>query len=583
MKKFLFFSALAALLLSTAACSSDEPAAQGDDTVTFTVNLQNGNDSRAISDGTKAVNLTAFAYKDGKKVQQQTATFSGLKATVTFKLVKGVKYDFSFWAQSPDAKCYTLSADGKKVSIDYTQAASNVDNDDAFYGVKKDVTVGTSASDETVTIYRPFAQLNYGDNLDDYEAAKEAGTEVTKTLVTVKNAANVLDLTTGQASGDVAVTYALAPVPSESKELVVDRTNYKWLAMNYLLVPGQVRMADTKITTESGLVTTTLTVYAGETKLNEMSVANVPVQSNHRTNILGNLLTDKVNFNVVIDPVFDNPDYNVNVPAWDGATLTEPKLLDGVYQVSKAAEWAWIVNNVNTGNIGRKGISIALTSDIDFAGHNYTPFHLNLVSPTLELDGNGHKFMNANIVPLPGGLGYTSGLFCGDALACDINVHDINFSNINVTNESADGGYVGVVIGDVQNSRTLTLTNVKATNCTIKGVRSDAVLVGYVAKGCTVDATNCHVSKCNVSNVTLANKKSGYVAGMIGRPAGKVTLTDCSVTGTTINGIWNTDDYGAASIDAIVGDREGGKLNANITLNGTTESGNTVKVNKAEL
>ena len=309
MKKFLFFSALAALLLSTAACSSDEPAAQGDDTVTFTVNLQNGNDSRAISDGTKAVNLTAFAYKDGQKVQQQTATFSGLKATVTFKLVKGVKYDFSFWAQSPEAKCYTLSEDGKKVNIDYTQAASNVDNDDAFYGVKKDVTVGT-ASDETVTIYRPFAQLNYGDNLDDYAAAKAAGTEVTQTLVTVEKAANVLDLTTGQASGEVDVTYALAPVPSENTELTVGGTNYKWLAMNYLLVPGQVRMADTQITTESGLVTTTLTVYAGETKLNEMSVANVPVQSNHRTNILGNLLIDKVNFNVVIDPVFDNPDYN---------------------------------------------------------------------------------------------------------------------------------------------------------------------------------------------------------------------------------------------------------------------------------
>lgn len=308
MKKFLFFSALAALLLSTAACSSDEPAAQGDDTVTFTVNLQNGNDSRAISDGTKAVKLTAFAYKDGKKVQQQTATFSGLKATVTFKLVKGVKYDFSFWAQSPEAKCYTLSEDGTKVNIDYTKAASNVDNDDAFYGVKKDVTVGT-ASDETVTIYRPFAQLNYGDNLDDYEAANEAGIEVTKTLVTVKNAANVLDLTTGQASGDVAVTYALADMPSESKELTVDGTPYKWLAMNYLLVPGQVRMADTKIATEIGLITTTLAVYAGETKVNEMSVPNVPVQSNHRTNILGNLLTDKVNFNVVIDPVFDNPDY----------------------------------------------------------------------------------------------------------------------------------------------------------------------------------------------------------------------------------------------------------------------------------
>ncbi len=569
MKKFLFFSALAALLLSTAACSSDEPAAQGDDTVTFTVNLQNGNDSRAISDGTKAVNLTAFAYKDGQKVQQQTATFSGLKATVTFKLVKGLKYDFSFWAQSPDAKCYTLSEDGTKVNIDYTKAASNVDNDDAFYGVKKDVTVGKSASDETVTIYRPFAQLNYGDNLDDYAAAKAAGTEVTKTLVTVKKAANVLDLTTGQASGEVDVTYAQAPVPSESKELTVDGTNYKWLAMNYLLVPGQVRMADTKITTESGLVTTTLTVYAGKTKVNEMSVANVPVQSNHRTNILGNLLTDKVNFNVVIDPVFDNPDYNV--PGWDGVTLTEPKLLDGVYQVSKAAEWAWIVNN------GNKGNNIALTSDIDFAGHDFTPFYPGSAS-TLELNGNGHKFMNANIVQLPAGKGYTSGLFSGDFLACNIYVHDINFSNINITNESADGGYVGVVIGDVQSGKTVTLKNVKATNCTIKGVRADAVLVGFVGANGTVDATNCHVSKCNVSNVELANE-SGYVAGMIGRPVGKVILTDCSVTGTTINGIWATR-RGATSIDAIVGDRKGGELNANITLNGTTESGNTVTKNE---
>lgn len=374
MKKFLFFSALAALLLSTAACSSDEPAAQGDDTVTFTVNLQNGNDSRAISDGTKAVSLTAFAYKkDGKKVQQQTATFSGLKATVTFKLVKGVKYDFSFWAQSPKAKCYTLSEDGKTVSIDYTKAASNVDNDDAFYGVKKDVTVGT-ASDETVTIYRPFAQLNYGDNLDDYAAAMKAGTKVTKTQVTVKNAANVLDLTTGKASGEVDVTYAPAPVPSESKELTVDGTNYKWLAMNYLLVPGQVRMADTKITTESGLVTTTLAVYAGETKVNEMSVDNVPVQSNHRTNILGNLLTDKVNFNVVIDPVFDNPDYYDGTYYYVDGTTTLQQVIEkinndqpekAVIMIKGNTEAVW--NHVEYGSMfgdKRSGKTIATQSVI---------------------------------------------------------------------------------------------------------------------------------------------------------------------------------------------------------------------------
>ena len=529
MKKFLFFSALAALLLSTAACSSDEPAAQGDDTVTFTVNLQNGNDSRAISDGTKAVNLTAFAYKDGQKVQQQTATFSGLKATVTFKLVKGVKYDFSFWAQSPDAKCYTLSADGTKVNIDYTQAASNVDNDDAFYGVKKDVTVGTSASDETVTIYRPFAQLNYGDNLDDYEAAKKAGTEVTKTLVTVEKAANVLDLTTGQASGDVAVTYALAPVPSESKELTVDGTNYKWLAMNYLLVPGQVRMADTQITTESGLVTTTLAVYAGETKLNEMSVANVPVQSNHRTNILGNLLTDKVNFNVVIDPVFDNPDYYDGTYYYVDANTSFQQVIDkintdqpekAVIMIKGNTEATW--NHAEYGSMfgdKRSGKTIATQSvivigenknKVTITGSGVWGIEPNGVAMTFKnialYDDTRYEYENGNnawefaYLELGGNMKF---------LDCDI-TDGVMASGNNATfincNFVADGNAKRKTPSDEYNPWVAN-GNASFTGCTFTGYRAIKVHEQYGTKVGTVI-----VDGCTFKNVT---KKPGVVLGTL--------------------------------------------------------------------
>ena len=529
MKKFLFFSALAALLLSTAACSSDEPAAQGDDTVTFTVNLQNGNDSRAISDGTKAVNLTAFAYKDGQKVQQQTATFSGLKATVTFKLVKGVKYDFSFWAQSPDAKCYTLSADGTKVNIDYTQAASNVDNDDAFYGVKKDVTVGTSASDETVTIYRPFAQLNYGDNLDDYAAAKAAGTEVTKTQVTVKKVANVLDLTTGQASGEVDVTYALAPVPSESKELTVDGTNYKWLAMNYLLVPGQVRMADTQITTENALITTTLAVYAGETKVNEMSVANVPVQSNHRTNILGNLLTDKVNFNVVIDPVFDNPDYYDGTYYYVDANTSFQQVIDkintdqpekAVIMIKGNTEATW--NHAEYGSMfgdKRSGKTIATQSvivigenknKVTITGSGVWGIEPNGVAMTFKnialYDDTRYEYENGNnawefaYLELGGNMKF---------LDCDI-TDGVMASGNNATfincNFVADGNAKRKTPSDEYNPWVAN-GNASFTGCTFTGYRAIKVHEQYGTKVGTVI-----VDGCTFKNVT---KKPGVVLGTL--------------------------------------------------------------------
>ncbi len=61
MKKILFLGMMAALLLSTASCSSDmEPTMGGEVPVSFAVNLGDNIDSRAISDGLKA-NTLKFA------------------------------------------------------------------------------------------------------------------------------------------------------------------------------------------------------------------------------------------------------------------------------------------------------------------------------------------------------------------------------------------------------------------------------------------------------------------------------------------------------------------------------------------
>ncbi|MBQ3204446.1 MAG: hypothetical protein IJB39_05650, partial [Alistipes sp.] len=80
--------------------------------------------------------------------------------------------------------------------------------------------------------------------------------------------------------------------------LKVNNVDYKWLAMNYLLV------------NEKELVE--VTFNANNTDVAEKVWYNVPVERNHRTHILGKLLTSPVDFEVIIMPGFDEPDYELD-------------------------------------------------------------------------------------------------------------------------------------------------------------------------------------------------------------------------------------------------------------------------------
>ena len=142
MKKILFFGAMVALLLGTAACSSDMEPSMGDDMVRFTIELPGNIDSRAIADGNTAKQLTVAVYdetgaeltqlKVNKEIPHQT--------TVEFKLVKGQKYSFAFWAQAAGAP-YTFDTESKTVNVSYTNAKSNDEKRDAFYWYEKDLEI----------------------------------------------------------------------------------------------------------------------------------------------------------------------------------------------------------------------------------------------------------------------------------------------------------------------------------------------------------------------------------------------------------------------------------------------------------
>ena len=287
MKKFLFFGAMVALLLGTAACSSDiEPAMGGDTPVSFSVSLGDDIDSRTISDGTGANTLKFAVFENGTEISAlaQTVAVADKKATVTTKLVKGHTYSFVFWAQNSACTAYNTT-DMKAIKVDYA-ANCNDETRDAFY--KMDSFTVTAPFEKTEVLTRPFAQINF---LAD-DAAGVVGVDAYKSKVTVTGVPTTLNTLDGSVSGTTNVTFALATIPNET---LAGYESYKYVAMNYILATTNKEMKNEVV----------LTVNDGTQDVNTVTVANCPVQRNYRTNIFGSLFTLEGKFNVVIDPIYE--------------------------------------------------------------------------------------------------------------------------------------------------------------------------------------------------------------------------------------------------------------------------------------
>lgn len=303
--KYIFAAALAVLALG---CNKEQVAVDGTPDgeevgVTFTAELP-GMQTKAIGDGLTAKNLIVEVYEDetgaaGTHIAalHQTATFTALKADVKFSLVKGKTYHFIFWAQADNAP-YTLDAAAKTVAISYAGEA-NDESRDAFYAVKTLKVQGPAT--EPVQLKRPFAQVNFG--TADFDDAKAGGVEVTQSSFTATDAATSLDLFAGEGVGSTDITYTEKELPAETLTLK-DGTTYKYMAMNYFVPTG--KFAESHVSNvKAHFVSASHTV--------EISSPSTPVQSNWRTNIVGNLLTDQVVFNVEIVPAFEQPDEDIDL------------------------------------------------------------------------------------------------------------------------------------------------------------------------------------------------------------------------------------------------------------------------------
>ena len=300
MKRYLlstFTIAAAALLVTSCNDEMDNGLKTGDEgTVTFTAQLPSEMETRAFADGLTAKHLQYAVYEAGQSTPLKVfgdettvvgeAEMDNLKQTVSLKLTTGKTYDVIFWAADNSAKKpYTLDPLTQTVKIKYTNVYSNNDICDAFF--KKETITVSGNQNVDVKLTRPFAQVNIG--TDDFDAATIAGLNLTQTQVKA-TAGDILNLATGKMEGTEATrTFKMKAIPT-ADDGAFPVAGYKYLLMAYIPI------SDTKETVDM--------TFGYNGKSTFRSFTNVPLQRNYRTNIYGSLLTNSVDFNVVIEPAF---------------------------------------------------------------------------------------------------------------------------------------------------------------------------------------------------------------------------------------------------------------------------------------
>lgn len=273
-------------------------------------------------------------------------------ATYSTRLVTGQTYTFVFWAEKNSEENYnspyTYDSAHQTITVNYDRATGNDERRDAFYAVLPNVTI-TGAYSASVTLNRPFAQINFG--ASDYEAAKAAGIEVTGAAVKLTGIANSINLLNGSVSGSETVTFANADLSSDPNDpnatLRVANVDYKYVAMDYVLV-GK----DGKTLSD---VTLTLAATGTQSATPEYTYTNIPLQGNYRTNIVGELFTSPANIDITVDKNFTQPDNNEIVTNVGSLAAANTALANGATNIQ--------ISNVTSSEAGTTKLQMPATPE----------------------------------------------------------------------------------------------------------------------------------------------------------------------------------------------------------------------------
>lgn len=290
-----YLLATAALLVAAVSCNKDGNEPEDKMAVlSYEVNLSEV--TKAFGDGS-TVNKLACAVYDGETLYAKaTVAKTDGKFTYAPSLYYGKTYTVVFFAYeggayavSDDLKTITRSDNGEAADA-FTYKETVKINADGTLTINGAASAQT-ASNHSVTLTRPFAQLNIGtESLDDMTNAGATGVKVTLTGCAANYSA--LD----GASGTTTVTYTSTPSDFSANKFAVNATEYSLVSLNYLFAADNV--------------TAVIEVLKGTTTIRTIELSNLPLKANQKTNIYGNLVKGELTFEVTMNAGFSATENN---------------------------------------------------------------------------------------------------------------------------------------------------------------------------------------------------------------------------------------------------------------------------------
>lgn len=416
MKRILYSALFAGAALALASCSADEPMNQGvsDGNVSFRVSLPDELGSRfanglsidqiyyTVFDASGEIYITSGSQK---WPEQQ------LESTVTIKLVPGETYNIVFFADSKAAEdagktetapgAYSYNVETAQFDVDYAKVEMNNDIFDAFVKRLDAFKVGTS--DNTVRLYRPFAQVNIGtddatcDAVNVYELKNYSSTLTFKPKNMISGINFNSNITVDQTDDVVYTLDSFQPLPTDPFPYPTNTSEpspYQYIEMNYILV--NPTLADKTVVDASYVIN-----GKDNSVVNTLPLYNLPIRSNYRTNIFGSLLTTQQEFNVVIVPAFNEPPFDYTL-----ASVAPAKNDNGEYMLTSPENINWMAEQVQGGNTFA-GQTFTLMNDITFNGPSkpigtYSANAADCRPFSGTINGNQKTLINMQVTDLSG-------------------------------------------------------------------------------------------------------------------------------------------------------------------------------------
>ena len=457
------------------------------------------------------------------------------------QLVSGHKYLLVFWADNATEDSDNGFEDNHYSTADFPEVTfkeggtykSNDDTRDAFFASYPIEVNGPSSHD--INLHRPFGQLNITAN--DYRTVAEDFNSLLPTQVKIdfSGIPSGIDLLTGELTKNKIESLTSGPVPIANVTSPAAADGCRQLSFDYIFAPYEEEGE------EQQLVLNEFKMHfynGGQETISEYTFQNIPVRRNYRTNVSGNLLTDRTGIDVEVVPDFNEPAIEIN---------TEEELVDVLTNGGDA---------VLTGDITVSAQTLSLTEG---------------ETASLDLDGHTITF-NAVMTAENASVTFTDGTIVTQNLAAVTNdAFEVgNNGSLTLDGITFESNGCGVGIGGMISNGSITVRNSKmnvaayavATNASLpysQNVKivlenstftgSDPVLVNIPA-----DVT---IKKCSMT---------GTMHGMILR-GGNANVEDCTITlhytdddGGTIGDYFNNVNWGTGNMLNIAGLTVGNKL-----------------------